>query len=135
MSGRVNKITGNARLLRLAALLSIADEKHLAEEQPFYSQRKWTHACGTPACALSHYAAAIPERWCLRPGLWPSLLGNEPLLNKGSTAASLADARKEFALMFGEATELFDAEGCGGAKTAKEAALYILQFVARRQVK
>lgn len=89
--------------------------------------------CGTPACALGHYAS--------RPDLQSTL---KVLVDEDGQFASFCD--KEFTnvtydndyvmLHFGvnekEAQSLFSGDGCGNAKTAKGAAKFIENFVKNR---
>jgi hypothetical protein len=98
------------RLEHLAHILDTADAEHRKNGEPTYSQWCQFHLCGTPSCALGHYRART-ER-----------------------ARSLAFyEEKEFGLSQAETEELFDCDGCGGAKTAKQAAKYIRKFIARKR--
>jgi hypothetical protein len=118
---------GQARLLELADILDRADEEHRAKGEPGYSQRRFLHHCGTPSCALGHWAAAHPERWTMMtgiPGRWMPFNQIDPALTAGM---------HEFCITGGEWEELFEGIGCGGAKTAKQAAAYIREFVKRRE--
>lgn len=116
---------GNAKLLRLAAILDTADALHAERGEPGYCQVLYQHGCGTPACAQGHWAAANPDRWEFIDGM--TYLRNSHLTSKGA-------AMREFALddEFGEWGELFAEDGCDNAQTAAEAAAYIRAFVARR---
>lgn len=114
---------GNRRLLRLAKILDTADALHRKRKEPAYSQENWTHPCGTPACALGHYAAHTPSRWFFEHG-FPKI--------KAGIGGSWA-ATEEFGLSDDNVAEIFSSRGCGGAKTAKQAAKYIRAFVKRRQ--
>lgn len=119
---------GNRRLLKLADILSKADATHKKKSEPNYDQQFYAHECGTPACALGHWATAN-RRWVwlgLKYDLFPRLRNN----SHGSTTE---DAMEEFHLTEDEADELFEVDGCGNAQTAKEAARYIRAFVKRRQ--
>lgn len=118
---------GNRRLLKLANILDTADAAHRKRKEPTYSQYEFTHDCGTPACALGHWAAANPRRWYFEGSLYPQLR------NAGSPYTSpLDDACDEFSIDSDETQELFDVGGCGNARTAKQAAKYIRAFVKRR---
>ena len=114
---------GNERLLQLAAILQVADEVHVHRREPTYDQQKYTHACGTPACALGHWAAANPESWVFECGV-PVGRTNGSRWNQAAI---------DFHLSSQEYEELFGPFGCGLPKTAKSAASYIREFVARRQ--
>lgn len=114
MSNVTTEEQGNVRLLRLASILDAADEYHKQHNEPAYKQRSLIHPCGTPACAGGHWDAS-PE-------------GQE-------LGGSQQDWRKTFAINGKEESELFGGEGCGDARTAKEAAEYLRSFVARRRNK
>lgn len=122
---------GNRRLLKLAAILDKADALHKKRMEPSYRQLYYSHPCGTPACALGHWAANNPRRWEMR-GRYP---GSElvPFLGKGHNAIyGNESAEIEFSLDSIDAYDLFGMSGCDSAKTAKQAAAYIRKFVAKR---
>jgi hypothetical protein len=98
------------RLERLARILDTADAEHRENGEPTYSQCLYVHPCGTPACALGHYVKRTRR-----------------------TQSRALDEAKEFGLRHAEADELFWAGGCGGARTAKQAAKYIQKFIARKR--
>jgi hypothetical protein len=105
---------GAKRLIKLAGILGKADALHKKRGEPSYDQRHAGHACGTPACAGGHWNVSI--------GLPPYAMG------KGSFYIN-----ETFGLSSDrEWGELFGADGCGDAKTAREAASYIRGFVARK---
>ena len=97
-----------------------------------------TNLCGTPACALGHYAS----RTDLQRKMRIAQLGKEwftgvPLygLRYNNNRAVGFDDRTildHFGITRDETYELFDGYGCGGAKTAIEAAQYIEDFVQNR---
>ena len=115
---------GNERLLKLAAILDVADAEHRKKKEPTYDQTEIVHPCGTPACAVGHWAAANPDRWQIR---------NECTYLKGSRLGPISAVCEEFVISDDEYRELFGMSGCGEAKTAKQAAKYIRRFVKRRQ--
>lgn len=110
------------RLLALADILDKADELHTARGEPTYLQGCYTHPCGTPACALGHWAVANPDRWSFACGT--------PYLILSASGVSRC-AQSEFGLSWHESEEIFGSEGCDFAETAKQAADYIRDFVAR----
>lgn len=110
-------------LLELADILDRADAEHEARGEPGYDQERFAHSCGTAACALGHWAAAHPERWSINP--------TRLTLHSRTCADALEGAKIEFGLAPSQVYVLFDSDGCGGAKTAKQAADYIRAFVAR----
>jgi hypothetical protein len=92
----------------------------------------WGHPCGTPACALGHYACRpdLQDTFALfwqRPN---PLLG---LLIQGKrfiTSEIVWGAIGEhFGITADEVTRLFGLLGCNGAKTPEAAIAYIEQFV------
>lgn len=119
---------GLKRLLKLADILDVADAEHRKRGEPAYAQAIVTHACGSPACAIGHWAASNKRRWGV------SLFGTSVKLLKGPYAHDMfSSIEHEFDLSELEAEEIFESYGCGGAKTAKQAAKYIRKFVARKQ--
>lgn len=117
---------GLKRLLKLADILDVADAEHRKRGEPMYSQSTFSHLCGSPACALGHWAATNQKRG------WKLTLGG--VKYKGySVACDSEDVRNEFGLSWKEAANLFSYSGCDSAQTAKQAAKYIRKFVARKQ--
>lgn len=117
---------GNRRLLKLADILDTADAEHRKRKEPTYDQGQFTHECDTPACALGHWAAAHPRRWRFN-------TGGTPELKFAFAKVAFDAAMDEFCLDRGEVLDLFNSSGCGNARTAKQAAKYIRNFVARRE--
>lgn len=116
---------GMRRLERLAKILDTADAKHKKAGEELYDQKSFSHRyCGTPACALGHWAAHNPKRWTSPE--YPKL--RKPLQ---SWTTPFESAGEEFHLSSGQVNTLFDLSGCGRAKTAKQAAAYIRKFVAQ----
>jgi hypothetical protein len=128
----MNKIQ-RKRLEKLATILDTADAEHRKNSEPKYYQGVFTHPCGTPACALGHYAAASPKRWAIIKEtsfeLWQV---PQPRLKLSRGARTEDDATDEFGLTIREYEELFGGVGCGEAKTAKQAARYIRKFLTRK---
>src|SRR5690606_14559290 len=112
------------KLLRLASILDAAHEAHRRKGGPGYNQGLYTHPCGTPACAFGHWAAAHPDRFETPPCSFVILRGSPHI-------SPLHLAALEFDLTHEQASELFDADGCGEATTHQQAAWYIRNFVAR----
>lgn len=118
-----------ARLNKCAQILREAAKRYGRKNDWLngYCQAIYTHDCGTPACAFGHYAAAHPKRFAIskRDG-FPVLMvaGVYPFYG-------LDAAKEEFELSQSEVIELFGGNGCGGAKTALQAAQYIEKFIIR----
>lgn len=112
---------GEQRLLQLADMV---------ERSTTYDQVAYTHGCGTPACAMGHWATAHPEHWRFVAGIpvrisWKDV--NRLII--GSAEA----IQEEFGLTGSEAMELFGNRGCGDAGTdAGKAAVYLRDFVRKR---
>src|SRR5689334_20106169 len=104
---------GMNRLLRLANILDVADKKHRERKEPTYFQGYYDHPCGTPACALGHWAAHTPSRWKLI-----SMTMNDGNQDFYGLDAAISD----FGIDREESHDLFGGNGCDGAKTAKQAA-------------
>ena len=117
------------KLLKLADILDAAHEAHQRKGGPGYDQRRYTHSCGTPACAFGHWAAAHPDRFEIIHRAFIRL--REP--RELQLLHPSAIATMEFDLTYGQALELFGVDGCGGATTHKQAAEYIREFVERNR--
>lgn len=129
MSAAVTMAEGNARLLRLADILDAADAAHIEKHEPTYDQQRYVHSCGTPACALGHWAAANPDRWYV--GV--DSQGDPDIFLRAADQMSLDDAScAEFCLTSREEARLFGLSGCSHARNAKDAAAFIREFVRSR---
>lgn len=87
-------------------------------------------ACGTPACALGHYAARkdLQNVFRLTRTGWLGLVGKRD----NDLGIDAEEVHKHFGINYDQSEELFGMRGCGGAKTPLAAAEYIEQFVARQ---
>lgn len=97
--------------------------------------------CGTPACALGHYAARTDMQRLLKVAyLKDKYKGNVEYAaiaffgeeaDQHTTCPQYDDPKfvKHFGLDYSEMDELFGGDGCGGAHTAIQAAKYIEKFV------
>lgn len=115
---------GADRLLALADILDEADAKHAAKGGPRFTMRTWFHHCGTPACAMGHWAAS--EDAATRGWGWNASKGDIQCPSVGNLGNEI---QKEFGINHLEVDKLFSGAGCGGARTGKEAAIYIRNFV------
>lgn len=105
--------------------------------------------CGTPACAIGHYAARGDLQKLMKVEV--EFIKDEFHPKGGTTSARVIYTKdktndygndqigidddlicEHFGITSSEACELFDGEGCGGATTPKGAAGYIERFVARK---
>lgn len=136
---------GNERLLKLADQLeNIPEWQYIRTERGTYRrgyyQETILHPCGSPACAWGHYFVLNPERqqsiMANRCGGWVREIPvSDPDTGASYTLkfCSIEAAAYEFALDDFEVNRLFQTDGCGGAKTGREAAAYIRKFVERRR--
>jgi hypothetical protein len=120
------------RLLNVArALREAPDNGNFTME--FYCWSGKEFDCGTPACAIGHYAArqdlqklffiANGQMMVHYPnGDWPIMVDSDKSIVP----------LQHFGITYEEWDELFDVDGCGNAATAIEAAEYIEQFVAKK---
>lgn len=104
-------------------LLNVAKALRESPNPEDFDMTRFTH-CGTPACALGHYAA--------RPDLQQSfsisasgLLIGEKGLRVSHDGCSVMS---HFGLTADEAEDLFGMSGCEGAMTTDDAASYIEHY-------
>jgi hypothetical protein len=106
-------------------LLNVAKALRESPNPDLFTMARYGFDCGTPACALGHYAA--------RPDLQDffKLKQNGMLvLTENDEVPYGEDEMEHFGIDEKQAAELFGTEGCGNAQTPIEAAEYIEQFVA-----
>lgn len=107
-------------------LLNVARALRESRNPDEFTMEKTHHECGTPACAIGHYAA---RRDLQREFTLKSALGSTD--GDGEWAYA---AQRHFGLEGLATVELlFGSKGCGGAETPKAAARYIERFVARKK--
>lgn len=116
---------GKKRLLKLADILDAADAQHRAKKEPTYDQTRISHDCGTPACAIGHWAGFSNGR--VKRDRTTGFVS----LRDDDETSIVGIAESEFGIDEYQSDELFESYGCGGAKTAKQAARYIRKFVRR----
>lgn len=125
------------RLLTVAQALREAPKKHFKMSE--YAKMEEGATCGTPACALGHFAARRDLQSFIRIETmqeWNEYeedLGLRYTRNHGGYSLTYDDERicNYFGISNPEAEELFGAYGCNRATTPKKAAKYIEQFVKR----
>ena len=140
------------RYSKLQKGAEIIDAPKINDYVEQYNQSLLANDCGTPACALGHYGFNTPKRWgysysleedpncpgtflaygVLRPAEYFRKTLEDPVTGKFLTLV-FSQAAHEFGLTAAETLELFDADGCGNAQTAKDAAKYIRQFVKKKR--
>ena len=123
---------GNQRLLNVARAL-----RESIKPKDF-TMECYINECGTPACALGHYAF----RSDLQTEFKLVIITDESsqyydIEHKNDEGYSLnfddPEVLEHFAITDGDSWNLFSADGCGYANTALEAALYIENFVKERR--
>jgi hypothetical protein len=116
-------------------LLNVARALREAPLPKAFCMQFWTYddsrlergfPCGTPACALGHYAA----RADLQDEFFINHRGRLDTIERDELPIRLAV--KHFGLTEAETDRLFEMWGCGGATTPIEAAEYIEAFVATK---
>ena len=89
--------------------------------------------CGTPACALGHYAARADLQRVFKIKTYISARGRQwfHVAGPDGFCAGISDdyILDHFGIGVGEAIRLFDSGGCGNAQTPIAAARYIERFV------
>lgn len=114
---------GATRLIKLAKILDKADALHAKLGEPAYDQGAVIHPCGTPACALGHWAFHNPRRWCLD-------VFNGATLKVTGHSNTIPNGMGEFGIDEDESRALFGYTA--DPNTAKEAATLIRAFVKRK---
>ncbi len=109
------------RLSELATIMYHADAKRKRLHKRRFDQNKFKHnGCGTPSCSLGTWASHNRDRWRWACGTMPTLNGEcDPFLS----------AAIDFEISGNDVSLLFAWNGCGNAKTARQASLYIKAFV------
>lgn len=117
------------RLTTLAKVLEKPLLKKLRKSGRRYSQGAFSHPCGTPACALGNYAHKSEGRFFFEERDRSFMHFN----GTGPTTSVFSGAQKEFDITPDEVEELFGGLGCGWARTRKQAAAYVRDFIARKE--
>lgn len=84
--------------------------------------------CGTPACALGHYAARTDLQGEFQLTKYALIYSKKQHRALNFYCETI---RKHFDLNEAQFTELFEWHGCGNARTPEEAATYIERFIDR----
>lgn len=92
-----------------------------------FTMKFFGFGCGTPACALGHYAARrdLQDVLSLTPTGGLGLADGTPAFDGWDEPV----VHEHFGLDYQDLRNLFSPWGCGGATTALEAAEYIEHFV------
>ena len=115
-------------------LLNVAKALRDSPNPEKFTMEQFAYHCGTPACAVGHYAARrdLQKSFKLKQSESCCSLANndgEFVFVDGPTANALMD---HFGLKYNEVTRLFGEEGCRKAKRPLTAAKYIERFVAKQ---
>lgn len=98
--------------------------------------------CGTPACALGHYAfrTDLQDVFAFTAKRDRFVIGDEVIVENGRVlvgdgliSCNGSRITEHFGITHQQATELFHQMGCGDARRATDAADYIEAFVARNE--
>lgn len=130
---QAKRLLNVAKALRESAVPRLFTMAHWGYGADEVTSPQADKGCGTPACALGHYASRRDLQRAFK-------LDEDGLVNDASDYSVGFDVEKRspeieehFGLSRSEPSELFGPEGCGHAKTVKEAARYIERFVKRKQ--
>jgi hypothetical protein len=116
-------------------LLNVARGLRESKHPEQFRMSAFVSYCGTPACALGHYASRtdlqksfhlLPNRIALF-----TVHQTNPKFAVG-LAYDSGEVQKHFGITANEAGQLFSAWGCGEARTPIAAAEYIERFVRER---
>lgn len=100
------------------------------EQKPYFTMGRYVHDCGTPACALGHFAARrdLQRPFKILPNGSP---GPKAEARYRGDWNLLGEAGAYFGLDQDQMYELFNIDGCNYAKTPAQAARYIERFIKR----
>ena len=107
-------------------LLNVAQALRESPNQDRFTMRQFVyapdaeHTCGSPACALGHYAFRGDLQKTFTPDSFRT----------GGLACDAPEVQEHFGITSRQACQLFSAAGCGEAQTTSAAAEYIEKFVA-----
>ncbi len=123
--------TYRERLLNVAKALREAPIPEAFHMRWFtHSDRQQQFPCGTPMCALGHYAARTDLQSEFLIDSWGTM---QAIDEKGEPHCDrMKAAQIHFGLTDKELEEIFEIHGCGDAQTPMQAAQYIEGFVARK---
>jgi hypothetical protein len=118
-------------------LLNVALALRESRRPDMFDMGSECHDCGTPACAIGHYAARrdLQDVFEIRALKFYSGKSYADLYIYGEVAGAWWEEQptcQYFGITPDEGTELFYVIGCDGAKTPTEAAEYIERFVQRK---
>lgn len=109
-------------------LLNVVKALRESRRPDQFTMESFGGLCGTPYCALGHYAA----RADLQRSFKLSLLGNLRSRLGQRLVPDSELVRGHFGVLGYESIELFGQQGCGSAETVEQAIDYIEKFAARK---
>ncbi len=114
--------------------------KTVFKDGRYISYNREENFCGTPACALGHYAARTDLQRLLKISILKDYQGGkyatmDSFGSKSGSGWGMESVMDHFGIDSREFEELFDPDGCGNAKTPLQAAKYIEKFVKDKQSK
>lgn len=112
--------------MRFDRLLNVARALRESPNPDEFSMEHFGSSCGTPMCALGHYAARrdLQQEFLLSSsGALQTKYGKDVWFDDDQMV-------RHFGISEEMADRLFGAEGCGNAETALEAAEFVERFVA-----
>lgn len=117
-------------------LLNVAKALRESPAPKKFDMGRYAHSCGTPACALGHYANRRDLQKTFKLVTTGEFEYDELQNNQGEPTWYDDDlVAKHFGLTFGQCSELFSSHGCGDAYTSKQAARFIENFVKKNSAK
>lgn len=113
-------------------LLNVARALRESPDAGKFYMDSYMHPCGTPACALGHYAARrdLQDAFIVAPASHG--VGDLTTASGGACYYDHESVCEHFGVSAPEAARLFSDKGCGGARDALSAAAFIETFAARR---
>lgn len=117
-------------VIQAKRLLRVAQALREAKHPEDFTMARYVNECGTPACALGHYASRRDLQKLLE--LCKDKWRDFGIMYVGEpNDAGIYDPKvlEHFGITENGSTELFGGVGCGDAKTPTEAADYIDAFV------
>lgn len=124
--------------------ISEVDHSYDYESNKYSFVNREENFCGTPACALGHYAARTDLQRLLKIVRYThpdkkvkvaalAFFGEDPVPYEACPQYNSVKFEKHFGLEYHDMDKLFGGDGCGGATTALQAAKFIEKFVKQKQ--
>jgi hypothetical protein len=113
-------------------LLNVARALRESPDPGSFDMDAYMHPCGTPACALGHYAARTDLQGAFVVLPREGTIGCLMTASGSDSFYDHATVCEHFGITFGEANLLFSHDGCNRARSARVAAKFIESFVAQK---